>query len=161
GEAKDSMAGRDWEKAIKYLEKLEVRDRSEEHTHEVQSQSDIVYRLLLEKKTHNANISGRSRHLARKLILRTTRSSPNVSETPAKDSKARIILIKIMRLIVRKVSDRRGFKIVVIDTQITLKKMIRVFLRISLTSDDEAEELILASNVNRGMKCLELLEVLD
>ena len=25
GEAKDSMAGRDWEKAIKYLEKLEAR----------------------------------------------------------------------------------------------------------------------------------------
>src|SRR5437588_9620468 len=56
--------------------------RSEEHTSELQSHSDLVCRLLLEKnkKTHNVNRCGRSRHLARKLSLRRKRSSPNVCE---------------------------------------------------------------------------------
>src|SRR2546428_1025822 len=42
--------------------------RSEEHTSELQSRSDIVCRLLLEKK----------KQLARKLSLRMKRSTPNV-----------------------------------------------------------------------------------
>src|SRR2546430_412555 len=57
--------------------------RSEEHTSELQSQSNLVCRLLLEKK--NVNRCGRSRHLARKLSLRRKRSSPNVFEMAATD----------------------------------------------------------------------------
>src|SRR5438132_9842267 len=50
--------------------------RSEEHTSELQSHSDLVCRLLLEKKN-------KSRHLARKLSLRNKMSSPNVVEMAA------------------------------------------------------------------------------
>src|SRR5437868_12656799 len=72
GEAKDAMSSRDWQKAIKLLEKLEARypygryaqqaqleiayanwkdnerasARSEEHTSELQSRFDLVCRLL-------------------------------------------------------------------------------------------------------------------
>src|SRR2546427_7674290 len=35
------------------IESLKVQDRSEEHTSELQSQSNLVCRLLLEKKKHN------------------------------------------------------------------------------------------------------------
>src|SRR5256886_13061811 len=35
---------------------IETRDRSEEHTSELQSQSNLVCRLLLEKKKNNRNI---------------------------------------------------------------------------------------------------------
>src|SRR4051812_7242471 len=75
GEAKDSMASKEWAKAIKYFEKLEARfpygrfaqqaqlevaycnykdgerasARSEEHTSELQSHVNLVCRLLLEK----------------------------------------------------------------------------------------------------------------
>src|SRR2546430_2923637 len=35
----------------------EMKGRSEEHTSELQSQSNLVCRLLLEKKTHNSSIS--------------------------------------------------------------------------------------------------------
>src|SRR2546430_12664929 len=46
------------------------KKRSEEHTSELQSQSNLVCRLLLDKKqTHNVNRCGRSRHLASMLSL--------------------------------------------------------------------------------------------
>src|SRR2546428_9365906 len=41
-----------------------VAARSEEHTSELQSRSDLVCRLLLDKKTHNAAILRNSAHKA-------------------------------------------------------------------------------------------------
>src|SRR2546430_2028552 len=98
--------------------------RSEEHTSELQSQSNLVCRLLLEKK------NGRSRHLARKLSLRRKRSSPNVFEMAATETITSIILIKLIRVSLGKVRHPRRFKIVVIDIQITLKQMLREFIGI-------------------------------
>src|SRR5438034_2876639 len=46
--------------------------RSEEHTSELQSHSDIVCRLLLEKR------NGRSRHWGRRLSLTWKRSAPHL-----------------------------------------------------------------------------------
>src|SRR2546421_4150346 len=44
------------------LKRLRVRFRSEEHTSELQSRSDLVCRLLLEKKTHADEVPvGRAR----------------------------------------------------------------------------------------------------
>src|SRR2546430_3366451 len=40
-------------------------NRSEEHTSELQSQSNLVCRLLLEKKTHYSDRTGQSRRRAR------------------------------------------------------------------------------------------------
>src|SRR5438270_7722047 len=48
-------------------------------------------------QTHNVNICGRSRHLARKLSLRRKRSSPNVFEMAATETITSIILIKLIR----------------------------------------------------------------
>src|SRR5437588_7138492 len=113
-----------------------VAYRSEEHTSELQSHSDLVCRLLLEKKnirslqTHNVNRCGRSRHLARKLSLRRKRSSPNVFEMAATETITRIILIKIIQISLGTVRHPRRFKIVVIDIQITLKQMLRDFIGI-------------------------------
>src|SRR5438034_3457723 len=41
---------------------LDVPDRSEEHTSELQSHSDLVCRLLLEKKKHNDTLPGQTAH---------------------------------------------------------------------------------------------------
>src|SRR5256885_295240 len=78
-------------------------------------------------KTHNVNRCGRSRHLARKLSLRRKRSSPNVFEMAATETITSIILIKLIRVRLGTVRHPRRFKIVVIDIQITLKQMLRVF----------------------------------
>src|SRR5450432_4388500 len=56
-------------------------------------------------QTHNVNRCGRSRHLARKLILRRKRSSPNVFEMAATETITSIILIK---LIMVSVADRKS-----------------------------------------------------
>src|SRR2546430_12481832 len=40
-----------------HVSKMIVRDRSEEHTSELQSQSNLVCRLLLEKKKKNVNFT--------------------------------------------------------------------------------------------------------
>src|SRR2546428_326433 len=76
-------------------------------------------------QTHNVNRCGRSRHLARKLSLRRKRSSPNVFEMAATETITSIILIKLIRVSLGTVRHPRGFKIVFIDIQITLKQMLR------------------------------------
>src|SRR4051812_49602110 len=80
-------------------------------------------------QTHNVNRCGRSRHLARKLSLRRKRSSPNVFEMAATETITSIILIKLIRVSLGTVRHPRRFKIVVIDIQITLKQMLRDFIR--------------------------------
>src|SRR5256886_396530 len=66
-------------------------------------------------QTHNVNRCGRSRHLARKLSLRSKRSSPNVFEMAATETITSIILIKLIKVSLGTVRHRRRFKIVVID----------------------------------------------
>src|SRR5947209_11986003 len=80
-------------------------------------------------QTHNVNRCGRSRHLARKLSLRRKRSSPNVLEMAATETITSISLIKLIRVSLGTVRHPRRFKIVVIDIQITLKQMLRDFIR--------------------------------
>src|SRR5947209_89541 len=80
-------------------------------------------------QTHNVNRCGRSRHLARKLSLRRKRSSPNVFEMAATETITSISLIKLIRVSLGTVRHPRRFKIVVIDIQITLKQMLRDFIR--------------------------------
>src|SRR4051794_1463572 len=80
-------------------------------------------------QTHNVNRCGRSRHLAGKLSLRRKRSSPNVFEMAATETITSIILIKLIRVSLGTVRHPRRFKIVVIDIQITLKQMLRDFIR--------------------------------
>src|SRR2546430_5936778 len=46
---------------LRNIADLDVRIRSEEHTSELQSQSNLVCRLLLEKKIHGAHVDGRGR----------------------------------------------------------------------------------------------------
>src|SRR2546430_1514807 len=119
-----------------------LRARSEEHTSELQSQSNLVCRLLLEKKnsmqisisslqTHNVSRCGRSRHLARKLSLRRKRSSPHDVEMAATETITSIILIKLIRVSLGTVRHPRRFKLFVIDIQITLKQMPRDVIVIS------------------------------
>src|SRR5258707_12153535 len=81
-------------------------------------------------QTHKVNRCGRSRHLARKLSLRRKRSSPNVFEMAATETRTSIILIKLIRVSPGTVRHPRPFKPVVIDIQITLKKMGRDFIGI-------------------------------
>src|SRR2546421_6062120 len=57
------------------------RSRSEEHTSELQSRSDLVCRLLLEKKNHEhvrSSVDGNLRQL-----LRLRRSATNLAQTAA------------------------------------------------------------------------------
>src|SRR5688500_5940721 len=79
-------------------------------------------------QTHNVNRCGRSRHLARKLSLRSKRSSPNVFEMAATETITSIILIKLIRVSLGTVRHPRRFKIVVIVIQVTLKRMLRDFI---------------------------------
>src|SRR5258707_14849580 len=81
-------------------------------------------------QTHNVNRYGRSRHLARKLSLRTKPSSPNVFEMAASDTITSIILINLIRVRLGTVRHPRRVKIVVTDIQITLKQMLRDFIGI-------------------------------
>src|SRR5712671_1433078 len=84
-------------------------------------------------QTHNVNRCGRSRHLARKLSLRSKRSSPNVFEMAATETITSIILINLIRVSLGTVRHPRRFKIVVIDIQITLKQMRRDFIGIRVS----------------------------
>src|SRR5262245_63687784 len=59
-------------------------------------------------QTHNVNRCGRSRHLARKLSLRRKRSSPNVFEMAATETITSIILIKLIRVSLGTVRDRKS-----------------------------------------------------
>src|SRR5260370_36028369 len=81
-------------------------------------------------QTHNVNRSGRSRHLARKLSLRSKRSSPNLFEMAATETITSIIVIKLLRVNLGTVRQARRFKIVVVYIKITLKKMLRDFIGI-------------------------------
>src|SRR6266571_9408977 len=84
-------------------------------------------------QTHNVNRCGRSRHVARKLSLRRKRSSPNVFEMAATETRTSIIVIKLTRVSLGTVRHPRRFKIVVIDIQIILKQMLRDFIVITFT----------------------------
>src|SRR5687767_15531292 len=99
-------------------------------------------------QTHNVNRCGRSRHLARKLSLRTKRSSPNVFEMVATENIASIILIKLIRVSLGTVRHPRRFKIVVIDIQITLKQMVRDFIGIRVNRAKESGMVNITSSVN-------------
>src|SRR5688500_4180158 len=79
-------------------------------------------------KTHSGNRGGRSRHLARERSLRRQRSSLNVFEMAATETRTSIILIKLIRVSLSTVRHPRRVKIVVIDIQITLKQMLMEFI---------------------------------
>src|SRR5690242_8119527 len=93
-------------------------------------------------QTHNVNRCGRCRHSARKLSLRRKRSSPNAFEMAATETITSIILIKLIRVSLGTVRHPRRFKIVVIDTQITLKQMLRDFIgiRVNRAKKSRSEE---------------------
>src|SRR5256714_12313008 len=88
-------------------------------------------------QTHNVNRGGRSRHLARKLSLRSKRSSPNVYEMAATETITSIILIKLFRVSLGTVRHPRRFKNVVIDIQITLKQVLRNAIGIRFNRADK------------------------
>src|SRR5258708_37441924 len=98
-------------------------------------------------QTHNVNRCGRSRHLARKLSLRRKRSSPNVFEMAATETRTSIILIKLIRVSLGTVRHPRRFKIVVIDIQITLKQMLRDFIGIRVNRPQTSAMVNIPSNV--------------
>src|SRR2546429_7797235 len=79
-------------------------------------------------QTHNVNRCSRSRHLARKLILRRKRSSPNVFEMAATETITSNILIKLIRVSLGTVRHPRRFKIVVIVFFFKLNETLRDFL---------------------------------
>src|SRR2546429_1686412 len=87
------QANKDAERAA-----MAERERSEEHTSELQSRLHLVCRLLLEKKkqTHNVNRCGRRRHLATKLSLSRKLTSPNDVDMAATEPITSIILIKLI-----------------------------------------------------------------
>src|SRR5699024_12331506 len=99
-------------------------------------------------QTHNVNRCGRSRHLARKLILRRKRSSPNVFEMAATETITSIILIKVMRVSLGTVRHPRRFKIVDIDIQITLKQMLREFIGIRVNRAKKRSMVNITSSLN-------------
>src|SRR5207244_2236587 len=97
---------------------------------------------------HNVNRCGRSSHLAIKLIIRSKRSSPNDLEMEATVTITSIILIKLIRVSLGTVSHQRSIKIDVIDIQITLKKMLRDFIGISVNRDKKSGMVNITSSVN-------------
>src|SRR4051794_20969044 len=99
-------------------------------------------------KTHNVNRRGRSHHLARKLSLRTKRSSPKVLEMAATETITSIILIKLIRVSLGTVRHPRRLKIVVIDIQITLKQMLRDFIGIRVNRAKKSGMVNITSSVN-------------
>src|SRR5262245_54732365 len=98
--------------------------------------------------THNVNRYGRSRHLTRNLSLRSKRSSPNVFEMAATETITSIILIKLIRVSLGTVRHPRRFKIVVIDIQITLRKMLRDFIGIRVNRAKKSGMVNITSSVN-------------
>src|SRR5688500_20253784 len=89
-------------------------------------------------QAHNVNRCGRSRHSARKLSLRRTRSSPNVFEMAATRTITSIILTKLTRVSGGTVRHPRRSKTVAIDTQITLKQLLREFIGLSVNPAKES-----------------------
>src|SRR2546427_7434704 len=70
-------AGRDRGGGHPWVSLRRTHRRSEEHTSELQSQSNFVCRLLLEKKKNDLNVSGVSG------AVRTWATSPGPSPAPA------------------------------------------------------------------------------
>src|SRR3989475_11159053 len=99
-------------------------------------------------QTHNVNRCGRSRHLARKLSLRRKRSSPNVFEMAATETITSSNLIKLIRGSLGTVRHPRRFKIVVIDSQKTLKQMLRDFIGIRVHRAKKSGLVTITSRVN-------------
>src|SRR2546422_11642453 len=99
-------------------------------------------------QTHNVNRCGRSRHLARKRSLRRKRSSPNVFEMAAKETRTSIIVIKLIRVSLGTVRHPRRLKIVVIYIQITLKQMVRDFIGIGVNRAKKRGMVNISSRVN-------------
>src|SRR4051812_25364699 len=99
-------------------------------------------------QTHNVNRCGRSRHLARKLSLRRKRSSPNVFEMAATETITSTILIKLIRVSLGTLRHPRRFKIVVIESQITLKQMLRGFIGIRVNPAKKSGLVNIPSRVN-------------
>src|SRR5690554_8210994 len=75
-------------------------------------------------QTHNVNRCGRSRHLARKLSLRSKRSSPNVFEMAATETITSMIKMKRVEVSLGTVRHPQRFKIVARDIQTTRKRML-------------------------------------
>src|SRR6185295_20390672 len=103
-------------------------------------------------QTHNVNRCGRSRHLARKLNLKKKRSSPNVYEMAATETRTSIILSKLIRVRLSTVRHPPRFKIVVIDIQITLKQMLRDFIGIRVKRAKKSDMVNITSSVNSREK---------
>src|SRR5256885_2175723 len=81
-------------------------------------------------QTLNDTRYGRSRHLAKQLSLTRKRRSPNDFEMAGTESITSIMLIKLIRVSLGTVRHPRRFQIVVIDSQITVKQMLRDFIGI-------------------------------
>src|SRR4051794_4356095 len=99
-------------------------------------------------QTHYVSRWATSRHLTRKLSLRRKRSSPNVGEMAATETITSIILIKLIGVSLGTLRHPRRFKIVVIDTQITLKQMLRDFLGTRVTRAKKSGMVNITSSVN-------------
>src|SRR5256712_10684570 len=99
-------------------------------------------------QTQNVNRCGRSRHLARKLSLKTKRIRPNVLEMAATETITSIILIKLIRVSLGTVRHPRRFKIVVIDIEITLKQMLRDFIGIRVNRAKKSGMVNITGSVN-------------
>src|SRR2546422_10238521 len=99
-------------------------------------------------QTHNVNRCGRSRHLARKLSLRRKRNSPNVYEMAATETITSIILIKLIRDSLGAVTHPRRYKIVVIETQISLKQVLRDFIGLKVNRAKKSGRGTITSSVN-------------
>src|SRR5258706_396143 len=99
-------------------ERIFSAQRSEEHTSELQSLTNLVCRLLLGKKKHTTDLQSRTNIVCRLLLETETKTITS------------IILIKLIRVRLRTVRHSCRFKIVVIDIQITLKQMLRDFIGI-------------------------------
>src|SRR5438874_11938629 len=97
---------------------------------------------------HNVNRCSRSRHLARKLSLRRKRSSPNVFEMAATETITSIILIKLIRVSIGTVRHPRRFKIVVIDSQLTLTQLLRDRIGIRANRAKTSGMVTITSSVN-------------
>src|SRR5690606_41299267 len=79
---------------------------------------------------------------------RRKRSSPRVFEMAATETITGIILIKLIRVSLGTVRHPRRFKIVVIDSQITLKQMLRDFIGIRVNRAKKSGMVNITSSVN-------------
>src|SRR5262249_55975359 len=99
-------------------------------------------------QTHNVNRCCGSRHLSRKLSLRRKRSSPNVFEMTATQTITSIILIKLSRVTLGTVMHPPRFNIVVIDTHIIMKQILRDFFGIRVNRAQKRGMVNITSSVN-------------